>query len=609
MATYTTNVQADFSQAVGFFFAGPASVISLTSSQMILKTPSGFTQIYEGSFFYSYSGGHQVFNWNEKSSVTAIKSYDIDGTYAAGAVGLSVIGDIVKSYADLNDGNGLKSYVFRGNDAISGSSHGDVLWGYAGNDMIEGKGGNDIIDGGEGENTIVYSWKRSEYKLTINNNGSWNISDYITGRDGTDTITNFKYIQFSDTVINSTFSDTIAPFGIHSIPSSEKTDVSITENISYTFNESIQRGTGNIVLKTSAGTTVETFDAATSNHLSISGATLTIDPTNTLNNNTNFYVDFAPGTINDLAGNTFPGTTSFNFTTIPMGQILHGTNRNDTLTGGGGDDSFSGFKGDDIFNGGDGVDAIILSGLPSQYHLNGNTLTGFEGTDTLSSIEQFRFGNLYVSNLPASALIDPDGAGPADSPAKDLLQGISDLYVAYFNRAPDVDGLMYWFREVMNGSTWTLPTIAQSFTDQAEYRATYPPGLSNREFISAIYQNLFDRAPDAAGWDYWENDLNHGVPRDVFIYSIIQGAYAPSGSATDKSLLNNKHDVSLYYSGQLATSAEGFDTSIAQVSNRVTADAQTVGKAEAVVDYVIDNPITLTGLINDTPAVWEAFWV
>jgi len=382
-------------------------------------------------------------------------------------------------------------------------------------------------------------------------------------------------------------------------PADGATTASTTANIVVTLNEAIQRGTGNIILKTAAGVTVETFDAATSSHLSISGSTLTIDPTSALVNGTHYYLALEAGTVKDIAGNIYTGATTYDFTTIQ--SFLSGTGGNDALTGG---------PGDDIFNGGDGVDTIILSGLPSQYRLNGTSLSGIEGTDTLSSIEQHRFGSLYVSNLNASALTDPDGEGPADSPAKDMLQGISDLYVAYFNRAPDVDGLMYWFREVMNGSTWTLPTIAQSFTDQAEYRETYPPGLSNREFISAIYQNLFDRAPDAAGWDYWENDLNHGVPRDVFIYSIIQGAYAPSGSATDRALLNNKHDVSLYYSEQLATSEEAFDeTSIDQLLNRVTDDAQTVVKAEAVIDYVIDNTVTLTGLITDTPAAWEAFWV
>lgn len=293
-------------------------------------------------------------------------------------------------------------------------------------------------------------------------------------------------------------------------------------------------------------------------------------------------------------------------------KTLIGTDGNDTLTGGVGNDYLNGYGGNDSFDGGLGVDTLILSGLPSQYRFSGNSLTGLEGVDTVVDIEQYRFGSslgndpLYVSCLAATALTDIDGAGPGGSPAEDLLEGISDLYIAYFNRAPDVGGLMYWFREVMNGA-WTLATIAQSFTQQEEYRAAYPEGLSNHDFINAIYQNLFDRAPDTAGWAYWEGDLDKGVARDVFIYAVIQGAYAPSGSAADRDLLNNKHEVSLYYSEQLATHAgELFDDRIDQVLNRVTADGQTVVQAEGVIDYLIENTITLTGLI-ETPT-WDTFW-
>ena len=179
--------------------------------------------------------------------------------------------------------------------------------------------------------------------------------------------------------------------------------------------------------------------------------------------------------------------------------------------------------------------------------------------------------------------------------------------MAYFNRSPDVEGIMYWFRELNNGS-WTLAQVSSSFTDQPEYRATYPSGSSNREFIAQIYQNLFDRAPDTEGWNYWENDLNNGSPRDVFILTVINGAYAPTGGALDKALLNNKHDVSLYYTEQLALNpTEGFDSRIVDVLNRVSSDANTVTQAQSVIDYVMDQPVTLTGLITNTPT-WEAFW-
>ena len=287
------------------------------------------------------------------------------------------------------------------------------------------------------------------------------------------------------------------------------------------------------------------------------------------------------------------------------------TSKDDLISGRGGDDIISGGLGNDILDGGSGYDTLVLSGLPSQYLFSGNTLTGVEGVDSVTNFEQYRFGDslgniLYMSDLWAGDLYVP--VGSMVSPAKGLLLDIIDIYQAYFNRAPDVAGVMYWFGTVVYGEL-TLAQIAQSFTDQVEYRATYPAGTSNRAFIEEIYQNLFNRTPDAAGWDYWENDLNHGVARDIFIYSVIQGAYADTGGALDRALLNNKHDVSLYYAEQLAIHpTETFDAQINQVLGRITADAQTIVQAEEVIDYVIENPITLSGLITDSPATWEAFW-
>ena len=77
---------------------------------------------------------------------------------------------------------------------------------------------------------------------------------------------------------------------------------------------------------------------------------------------------------------------------------------------------------------------------------------------------------------PHPGLADRSGWRRAlSSPAKALLLQISDLYVAYFNRAPDVPGILYWFRNVSSGE-WRLDDVASSFTDQVEYQPAYPPG-------------------------------------------------------------------------------------------------------------------------------------
>ena len=57
-------------------------------------------------------------------------------------------------------------------------------------------------------------------------------------------------------------------------------------------------------------------------------------------------------------------------------------------------------------------------------------------------------------------------------------------------------------------------------------------------FINAIYDNLFDRAPDAAGLTFWTGVLADGFSPGTFILAIIEGA-----SAADRAVLDNKIDV------------------------------------------------------------------
>lgn len=98
-------------------------------------------------------------------------------------------------------------------------------------------------------------------------------------------------------------------------PADESADIGIASNFVVTFSEAVQRGTGSIVLKTADGTVVATYDAATSSNLSISGATLTINPAVDLDYSSGYKLEFAASAINDLAGNSYAGTSSYNFTT------------------------------------------------------------------------------------------------------------------------------------------------------------------------------------------------------------------------------------------------------------------------------------------------------
>lgn len=270
------------------------------------------------------------------------------------------------------------------------------------------------------------------------------------------------------------------------------------------------------------------------------------------------------------------------------------------------DDTFSFGDGNNTISGDDGADTVVMGGIVSQYHIGQGDVctysTGPEGTDTLDSIEYIRFGSSgYTTDVP---LWDATTENPLH-----LAQQIADLYVAYFNRGPDAEGFDYWFHEVYTGAK-TLRSIAEDFSWSHEYQSTYPGSLTDREFVEKIYLNLFDRSPDDGGWDYWSGRLDEGsVCRSGFILDVIEGAYAPSSGPEDRTLIDNKHDVSLYYTGQLAMQPqEGFDFAIVDLLDRVTGDADTVLSAEGVIDYAFDNPITLTGVMADE-ALFDSLWL
>lgn len=121
---------------------------------------------------------------------------------------------------------------------------------------------------------------------------------------------------------NDSLIDTIAPTPIASSPGDGAIGVPVNGNITVTFSEAIQRGSGTIALKNGAGDVIASYSASSSSNLTISGNTLTINPTNNLSYNTFYRVEFMADSIKDLAGNGYVGDTSYDFRTAINYSLL-----------------------------------------------------------------------------------------------------------------------------------------------------------------------------------------------------------------------------------------------------------------------------------------------
>lgn len=152
----------------------------------------------------------------------------------------------------------------------------------------------------------------------------------------------------------------------------------------------------------------------------------------------------------------------------------------------------------ELVDGGNGMDTFVNAGSRYNYTIT-NTSSGFkvtdkyalEGVDTLVNIERIQFVDINVA-------LDINGtAGQAYR-----------LYQAAFGRKPDLEGLGYWIKDMDKGSS--LTTVAAGFFQSPEFQKLYGASPSINTLITNFYQNVLHRAPDQAGFDYWNEQLSKG---------------------------------------------------------------------------------------------------
>jgi hypothetical protein len=194
------------------------------------------------------------------------------------------------------------------------------------------------------------------------------------------------------------------------------TGVAIGSNLVLSFSEAILRGTGDIEIHqdSATGQLIETFDAATSARLTISGSTLEIDLTNDLTNGTQYFVTLGAGSINDLAGNRCASSSAYDFTTVPApiiswSKIFGSTgaeSNNAIAPGPDGSIYLGGYTLSGSLN--RQTNSGMSDGFLSKYAMDGSTvwtrLLGDAGAEAINGITFF--GGLYVTGSTSSGYLE-----------------------------------------------------------------------------------------------------------------------------------------------------------------------------------------------------------
>ena len=259
-------------------------------------------------------------------------------------------------------------YALGGSDTVNGFGGNDTLFGQAGSDTLNGGDGNDALTGGTGSDTANGGTGNDTFDYTFGDG-----ADAVDGGADSDTLkivgtggANTLDVTFNGAAITNFEGGTVT--GVESITADL---LAGTDTLTYAGTLAANSVTANLAAGTASGFT------SIANIENVTGGS----------GNDTLIGD---GNANVLDGGANGGA-----------DTLTGGAGNDTINGAGGSDTLTGDAGNDTINGGISSDTAVFAGGIGNFSLSATTgnititdLTGAEGTDILTNIEQLRFNGV-----------------------------------------------------------------------------------------------------------------------------------------------------------------------------------------------------------------------
>jgi hypothetical protein len=286
-----------------------------------------------------------------------------------------------------------------------------------------------------------------------------------------------------------------------------------------------------------------------------------------------------------------------------VSPTLGGTSQ--VVTGSASNNTLNSTTANDAINGGAGFDTVVVNGNISSYSVvqtaTGYTLTdksGVTGTDALTNIESIKFSDKTMNLLVQSK---------AASTPPSSVTSVVELYVSFFNRIPDADGMSFWLDEIKAGKT--INQIADSFYAAGVNYSDltgFSSQTTNTDFINVIYKNVLGRqdGADAGGLSFWNNELTSGrATKGTLVTDILKSAHTFKGDATwgwVANLLDNKIEVAKKFSIDLGLNFNTPEESIKQGMS--IASAITPSDTKTAISLISAPTVTL--IPDTTPKIF-----
>ena len=164
------------------------------------------------------------------------------------------------------------------------------------------------------------------------------------------------------------------------------------------------------------------------------------------------------------------------------------------------------------------------------------------------------------------------GGGSGGKYASDYATVVQELYVAYFGRPADPNGLQNFENALLQlkaptnisgmisaySSNSGVKSLVDSFGLSKESQNLYGNG-TNTQFVQSIFNNVLGRQPAAAGLSFWASAISSGqATRGSAALQIMAGALTnqTSQGLKDAQLIQNRLLVAAYFTSEVVTLGE-----------------------------------------------------
>ena len=132
--------------------------------------------------------------------------------------------------------------------------------------------------------------------------------------------------------------------------------------------------------------------------------------------------------------------------------------------------------------------------------------SGFVGSVEFTELcEQY---GITRGSIASSDIIDQN---------ENLTRFVSRLYTLILQRKPDRTGLSEWVSQLYKHNN-TAAEVISGFTDSVEFKER---NFTDEEYISILYQTIFNRTPDNEGMNTWKGNLDVGMSRTFVLYHLV----------------------------------------------------------------------------------------